>query len=477
MRRQHWLAPVWATALLLTSVSSSQGQTPPPQGGFGTAPVFFDGPASDPYGAGGPGSAQFTDPGQIPPEFRAFPNVSPYESRYSQTYIQDGLWFNDTRNGPVKKSFVIDSLISTVGRPDRTLIGSEGLDPAPSNFFPVLTVGGAFDNEISGRVDLGQGPLIDDDIVGTVHHIRPWVGARLAYSWEQVDDSKVELIGWYQAGGEWLWRRGHGDENTPGERAVVTAAVPLFNGTGTVNVPYDQFFEVKQRTEIANASVNFIQTPRYTSRSGGLRVHGMWGLRYIYVNELFTFLGKDSGDSILFVRPPGTPDPATPIIPGPGYVSGLDSQVYSHLAGPQIGLNYEVGHDEFLISGALKFGLLANHERVKLAGSGMGDGFTDPNYDQSRSFSDSQAHTHVSPILEFNINAEFRLFEYIPILRACEPLRTGKFRAGYQALTIWNLARPGDTISWRGQPLDSFITMDYSRFYIHGVNLGVEWNY
>ena len=482
MRKQHWLAPIWAAALLLTTVSSSYGQAPP--GGMMPAPVYGGGyPA--PMAGGGPGSVPIADPSLVPAGFNPWPSISPYENRYSQTTNEGGLWFNSTSNAQREYYFTADATLKWVRRPNRSWVGSgEIINETLGNAsgVPVLTVGGAFDDDVAGS------QLVDKSVTGNVIDKGSSPGFNLAWGYEEVDGSGANIEGWYQSELEWVWRRGQSDITTPAlYLARVTAAVPLLDNNNNGVVFYDQKFEIKQDSSSGGAAFNVFLTPRYKSSSGTFKIRPSWGLRYMFIREHFSFYGVDSGfrsstitippDPLPFDFPPGTPDIPNAAQIVPAYFSRLNSNVNSQLAGPHIGLNWEAGGDDFKLSGGLKFGLLANFERVKLSTEGLGDPITNLAYSQFASTSASQSHTHVSPMLEYNIRADWYLFQHLPLLREMKVFEDAKFRFGYNLMNVWQIARPNDVIAWRGQPLDSFIDMKYTKWYMHGFTLGLDWRY
>src|SRR5690606_29729898 len=83
--------------------------------------------------------------------------------------------------------------------------------------------------------------------------------------------------------------------------------------------------------------------------------------------------------------------------------SHLTNVVRTHLAGPEIGLRYDLGGRAFSIWGHTKFGLMMNHEKIDLDGNNIGHGLTsdmlvDPNDPLKYAFEDAEDHTHVSPL-------------------------------------------------------------------------------
>jgi hypothetical protein len=258
------------------------------------------------------------------------------------------------------------------------------------------------------------------------------------------------------------------------------------------------------------------------------------GGRYVYINESFRFDGEDSGlaydtedaDELVFSRakvhslPNFADDDANFIVDDainiepvdttgtggggggatqgralrldliaamagrdhPGrYTAFLEHKLTTNLVGPEVGMNYTLGGDNFRINGMTKFGLMANFEKLKLRGNNIGDannigdeidldlladpdtadmaGVLDsplitptPDNLHPNAFSQTVKTTHVSPLLEQKIQAEFPIFRYIPILRRRDRLQDAALTAGWSVIWVGEVARPTQSILWRANP-------------------------
>lgn len=480
MRIQHWLASIWSVAFTLSVVVPATAQVPTPLTAMTPAPIY----GNSAPGYGGPGYSPIGSPESIPPGMNPWPTISPFEHQYAQTANRDGLWESVYGSGGRQYWFTADALLSKVRRPNRTLVGSEGdARPAiqivdatgtvttlslPAGFGEV-TVGGAPDDEVVGTI------AIDDEIIGQEKEISTSLGMRLKWGYEDPDGSMFEVDGWWQSEAHFSWKRGQGDFFGPAQTARQTAVLPLFDGTQIDRIPFSQVFRIQTDSESAGTSVNFISTESWGSRSGAFTIHPMWGIQYTFIREHFMFQGADSGEQISYTAD-GAPDITSAVPLVPRYWSALDSTVRSHLAGPHIGLWYRLGKDRLAFKGSTKVGLMANHNRMDLNGQGIGNPYL-AGFNNDLRFEQFEDHTNVSPMIEQTITAEAPLFSYIPLLREIKLLEEAKLRVGYSILAFWEVTRPGDSIVWQGQPLNPYIDVERTKWYVHGWNIGIDWRY
>jgi|GEM_PF-535737 len=304
--------------------------------------------------------------------------------------------------------------------------------------------------------------------------------------------------------------------------------------TGGTSIPYDVSFRLKNRTESLGTSLNFISTRKVRSRF--VKANFVFGGRYVYINESFRFDGEDSGlaydteddDEIIFSRakvhslPNFVDDNSDNIIdeaifvedqfggqgggggggggggantdgrairldlvaaasgrehPG-NYQAFVESKMTTHLTGPEIGLNYNLGGDTFRIRGLTKVGLMANFEKIKLSGNNIGDAnnigdMIDPDElddpllsgvvdsplvtptaanPDPNAFASTFHTTHISPMLEQKVSAEFPLFRYIPMMKRKAIMQNATFTAGWSVIWIGEVARPTQSIVWKANP-------------------------
>ena len=495
-----------AAVVLVPSIGWAQGPNPyaqpngqmpngyapmfgPPMGG----PQLVSYPGADGHGAGNispnqalvlPPRGMSTSPlaqvSQVPPQASPWPGISPFDTTFSQIYNDDGLWRQTLSLEPNRQKYIFVEALAKRGRiPNREPIGDRGiydqLGGAGAGSFLLATMG-VLDNEV-----IGADETILPQAVGQQQDdspIAPGVQITLGH-WNQ-DGSGVQMIGSWQSDTGGVFKRGLDapgfDPQELASAARVTAGVPLDDGLGGAIVRYDQLFRVIHDTEVFGTEVNLIKSKIWSK--GTLIVKPTLGVRYIFLRERFTFQGRDSGLLITF-DPDGTSDP-TSVTPGgvAPYRAELDSSVRTHLAGPQAGLHYELGGKFLKFIGTSKFGLMANHEKLELEGFGIGDGFAvNSPFDQNRAFAQKEKNVHVSPLFEQSLTIEANIIPFIPVIRRMRILEEARFRAGYSLTALWQIARPGDTVNWRGQPSVPTIRTQRSRWYTNGWNFGFVWDY
>lgn len=318
------------------------------------------------------------------------------------------------------------------------------------------------------------------------------------------------------------------------------ASLPLDDGSlNGVSVPYDLDFRIKVVSQSWGANATWMSTPMIDGKS--LKIRSLAGLRYMRVKEGFGFVGRDSGllysdatnitgirpDLKLFSHPTGSDENEDDIIDNAGvvedddaggstgtataffvapldpvtdeavqpYTTIVDSDVDTNLAGPEIGIQFDLGGDVFKVWGQTKFGIMANQEKIELSGDNVGMGIRadpdnfdrpkaliDPTADDPRpnAFSESRTHTHVSPIFEQSIFAEMAIFHHVPVLKRMKILEEAKFKVGYTYIIAGEIARPFDSIRWQGMPrrgLFPSIDVERSKWSVGTWSVGVDWLY
>ena len=147
---------------------------------------------------------------------------------------------------------------------------------------------------------------------------------------------------------------------------------------------FDVLFHVDVETRAFGTTLNLYHEPIFQRK--WVSVRPTFGARYIYVDDRFGFRGIDSGLGYEVDSPSGasgggggtgpTFRPSGDSVHVPTDVNGLpiplffeatlQSEVDTHLAGPEAGIRYDFGQSKnFSIWGQSTFALLANHERVK----------------------------------------------------------------------------------------------------------------
>ena len=302
--------------------------------------------------------------------------------------------------------------------------------------------------------------------------------------------------------------------------------IPVADGSfGGVTLPFDIDYIVRTTSENLGSNVNFATNPLYESSS--LTVRAVFGGRYMYLREGLYFRGIDSGfiydegdldpdfklvaindgvddDGNGFIDNAGEPTAgvitAAPISQGPADGFGttvrafLDSEATSHLAGPEVGVQYEVGKAGSLrVTGHTKVALLFNREEVEIRGDNIGLGtrtdllgnpgvlfertIANPN---PNTFSDADDVTHLSPLFEQSITAELPIFRKIPFFKRHRQFENAVLRAGFTFIAADEIASPNQSVLWQGNPQAGlFPEVDIQRdsWWTFNWNLGVEWPY
>ena len=164
----------------------------------------------------------------------------------------------------------------------------------------------------------------------------------------------------------------------------------------------------------------------------------------------------------------------------------LNNDVESHLAGPELGISYDLGGAKgFRVGGSTNVGLLFNYHRIDLAGNNIfvttrPSDLNEPTATNANpnAFSSSDTHTSVSPLFEQMVYAEGPLFQYIPLLRRSAILRNANFRASYTATVIAELTRASDSIIWQGNPSEDIypeIETSRSTWRTSSWDFGIVW--
>ena len=324
------------------------------------------------------------------------------------------------------------------------------------------------------------------------------------------------------------------------ENLLNLRGIPLDDGTvttlsdgttfGGASAVYDLAFTVDTNVEMYATGLRWKAMPLYKSDS--IRVRPSAGLRYTSVRDDFRFYGRDSGiyyDTISMLNQPFLPDVKLHSLPngfdddGDGIVDNagtiedqfgnqggggtqvinfalvgdariypvtsiLNSRVQSHLAGPEIGIDYDFGGDKgFRLGGATNVGLMVNHQRIELSGDNIFVStresdliFPSETNARPNQFSSSATHNSVSPMIEQMVYAEGPLFQYIPVLRRSTILRNANFRAAYTLTMIAEMPRASDSIIWQGNPSQNIfpeIDTRRSTFRTSSYDFGISWSW
>lgn len=530
MRTRHWLKSLFSGLLLASTATVAAAQDGPvadPGQVFGPAsgyPPYID-PAS-PQAAGYAVPYTGIEQAGYPPNgLSAWPQISPYESPAVDQHVnRGGLWFNEQYRGPAKMYAVFSGGITNYGPPSEAVVGNPR---APGYFVGVAQTGQG--NQAGGSLiniysqhswsDVGYSNLSGGAMQGVV-------------GWDNPDGSGVFGTGFYSAQGSASYNHNPvvGDPDRPEDTLVAGAGISLFDGGSDTLIPptgnqingftipgggtqgYDMGYSLQWQSQAYGAGVGFYSD--YLIRKDKFQLRPSFGLRYINVRENALFQGQDSG-LVYSVNITNTTNGGNNaqrrFTPTTGSVTGIpdvfSSRLYANtkeqLAGPEIGLRYDLGGSKFKIYGQSKFGLLANHSTREINGFGIGrsalfqtntngpgrllpaspaileytpSDAEDPDHSQT-AFRDQDTTTSASPTFEQSINLKAPILGYVPGIRRIPLFQEAQFNFGYTFLIIGNHYRPGDVIDWNGYPNVPRLNDRRGYFQMSTYSFGVEWDF
>ncbi|MCA9073946.1 MAG: hypothetical protein KDA93_02850 [Planctomycetaceae bacterium] len=307
-------------------------------------------------------------------------------------------------------------------------------------------------------------------------------------------------------------------EFAEGFDAVPVGGETLNQYTGNAQ-KFDTFFQVMTQTSAFGGNLNLYHEPIYKRKWVSLRP--TYGARYLYMDDRFAFRGIDSGLSYTIngaaaggggaanqggntnvgatFRPTTATSPTgVGLNPGDLFLdANLKSNVDSHMAGPEAGLRYDFGQSKnFSIWGQSTFGLLANHEQVRISGRNIGDPVsfyldtllspngpdnflvddpTDPDDLFDEGFDNRESHTHASPLFEQSVFVQANVLKHVPVINKFHIFESAQFQAGYTLTVIGNVARAGDSIRWKAFPDEPHPDIDYQTWSMQNWSLAVNW--
>lgn len=529
MRTRHWLKSLFSGLLLASSATVANAQD-----GFVADPNQVFGPANGyaPYiDPASPQAAGYAVPysgleqaGYPPGGMMAWPQISPYEGpAVDQHMNRDGLWFNQQLRGPGKYYAVFGGGVTHYGPPSEAVVG----DPKAPGFFIAGTV--ANNNQAGTSIvnlypqhswsDVGYSRLSGGAFQGVV-------------GWDNPDGSGIFGTGFYSAEGSATYNHNPriGDPLRPEDTLLAGAGIAFFDNGNPTTIPatgqntnptivpnggtqgYDMLYRLQWQSQAYGAGAGFYTD--YLIRRDSFQLRPSFGLRYINVRENALFQGQDSGlvYTINQGSATGNTGNATQVrgTPTAGSVTGvpdvfssrLNANVKEQLAGPEIGLRYDLGGSKFKIYGQSKFGLLANHSTREIAGYGIGrsalfeasttgvgritppvlptiltpSDAQDPNHTQT-AFHDQSTTTSASPMFEQSFNVKAPILSYVPGIRKIPVFEQAQFNFGYTLLLVGSSYRPGDVIDWQGYPNFPRLNDRKGLFQMSTWTVGAEWDF
>lgn len=344
----------------------------------------------------------------------------------------------------------------------------------------------------------------DPGVVGEKHENPASPGLRMTFGLEDEDESGFEWSAYWLSGQGNVFSRGTNDPDRPRNTNIVFFDAPHL-GTGIGGGPgqnvtnavevldYNTLFELRHETETAGTDLAFFHTPMVDY--GWFRMRPLYGARYNYIREQFSFTGRDNGFAYAFdadgdifdqsgggsvvssnLVPLTTSDPFFEV-PMFAYETTAKSKVQSHLYGPQVGFDMSAGGEHLMLTAVTKAGVVANTEKLSLATAGFGSTEILTGVRPFRT--DAKTHTRVVPFLEFNANADINVFPIIPVVNRWQLLKNARVRAGWTTLVVGNIQRPLDQIAWRSDASGGAYIRERGRdaWYTQYWNVGVHWNF
>jgi hypothetical protein len=281
--------------------------------------------------------------------------------------------------------------------------------------------------------------------------------------------------------------------------SVVALPNPGNNGGTIPAQKYDVLYRMNVTSEFGGGDLQMYLADLLTDHSA-VRVRPVYSGKYMFLGESFQFRGVDSGLSYTFdgedgnagggggggqqqgptFRPVGPPFTINSDL----FESRFKAYTYTNLAGPTVGLRYDLGRSKnFNIWGQTVFGLMANYEQIRINGFNAGENVvtqfllgTNMLAGDSR-FEDTATHAHVSPLFEGSINADSRVLAELPLIKSVPFLSSANLKLGYTHTIVGHVARPWSSVKWFGFPQEPKIDINYKNWYVGRFNLGLEWVY
>lgn len=403
---------------------------------------------------------------------------------------------------------------SLFGNPDRSLFGTGG--------------GGGGGGAAGGGTDY---PIFVGQSTGSITDALDAGGARMTWGWWNPDQSGFQASGFFLAPSATEFFLGDlrpFDFNYFGnlvEDHLVThlhafAGLPLSGADSDqdslpgVVMPFDIYYRLQYETQTASANAEWFATP--ILERNAFKIRPSYGAKYVGIKEAFIFDAADSGLGYT-IQPPTNRTTAgggggggggggnqtaragflSPLLlqPGANVPNVMQSYLYStvttQLAGPEIGVRFDVGNDDrFSIFTQSKFGLLVNNTSRQINGFNIGDAYYQTpnavlndstvmprNNPAATRFAHSQNTTRLSPMFEQSIFGQAKLFKFVPILKKSKILSGADFQAGYTMILLGNMDRPSNIIDWQAYPVNPQLKDERGSFFTSNYSFGVQWEY
>lgn len=501
---------------------------------------------------------QIYPPGMPPQNMQPWPMVSPYQSANiaSDTTYQgsNGLWYREILNRRTDWIISAEAIALRYRDAGGAIIGSpyvpidyqinapagQPFDPSLGEFtdappfapatpgfliggsgvFPIPLVSAPGSLTDADTIELVGSSIRNAGIMGDPNAAG---GIKGSTGFFNEDGSGLMFSAWWADQGREDFSKGFETINgIPVTQAVSTSfgfqnlspaigMLPLNNGSFFLGLPsfgpgsttkFDILYQTSFSSQAAGSNLSFYLPP--VARNGGFSVRPMWGARYLYINERFTFRGIDSGFNYAVDGTGGGGGGANagssfrPIAPFvqlySQYEADLSNTIKSQLAGPEIGFRLDLGEERgpFHMYTETIFGLVANYQKAYLNGNNIGDPLADVRINgpvlinglpeaqmlaSNAAFNEVKDGTHVSPVFHQSVFADFDLFGNAPYLNRVDLLENTRLRLGYTLMYAGSVARPADSIDWKGFPLFPSISMKYTNWWAHQLSASIDWTF
>lgn len=416
------------------------------------SPAFYPPPMAEGY-----------PPPMVDPNMNYYPEVSPFAGPVlDRTYRRDGIWQNEGTFGNRQFLFSTEYLRTSFNRPGTDLIGD------PRVGVPANLGNGAYQAVSTGVFANGNDLLSD--------------GIRAKFTIQNPDSSALEISGFWIAESTVTYQPHPPGKFSDPTTFLARGFLGLHNGPDPgIDMRFDTAFKLQYKQQAFGADMTWATMPVY--ESSGFRLRPTFGVKYLKVRELFSLYGQDSNLSYT----PGAGGSANTgtVLPNPfgnpPFTSSLTSRTTSDIVGPEAGIRYEVGGQNFLLWGQSRFAVAANHETVELFGNQIGDGFgtgfpvPTPTNPKPAAFHDGQSHTHVSPIFSQDFYFKAKVFKHIPLINDFPLLANADVLLGYNFVLVGNVVRPTKVIDWRVD--DPRIDLSRSRWNMQAMTFGLQWQF
>jgi hypothetical protein len=443
--------PVQSVVHPITARSQSPAGYPPEggvvQGGYNVVPAGAMG--GDPSYRPMPPDQAY---GPAMPGMQPWPQVSPFEHRYSEHRNEGGLW--TLRNNDASRKYYggFGAMLFQMRHPDRGLFGNQS----------VAVVQG---NRPAGRdlITIGTNnfaPIPDSIFTDTFNT----EGVRVYWGYWDADDTGLELVGWWASQVTEDFNAFQSfDPNNPPPFVARGYVVPTNNGQiGGAMLFFDGSLKTRYRMSAANGQFTKMLRTIW-EWNDMLKVRPSVGARYTFLQEGLFFNGFNYSDTVA------------------PYESTLNTHINSHMAGPEIGIHSEIGAGSFMkVTTGTKFILYINHEVRHLDGSNFIDiaSLTGPGaFPFPGAFSDADSATHISPAFEQTVHFEAKVFELVPFLNRMDFFKNAKLRGGLTFLDIGLISRPNKSTKYNSFPLVPTLKTSRSSWNFLAWDVGLHFEY